>query len=365
MTIGPWGIPLVPAAVHWSLVHVERVQEPGPEWDRFVEAMPGAALGHAAAWAAILREAYALTAHYLAVRDAAGALAGVLPLVCFRSWRGRRELVSLPFLDTGGILANSRDAESALLEGALSLARELRAQAIELRQPKPLSAGSTPSFLNRLDLVLPLATDEQAQWKALGPKVRNQTRKAEREGLRIAEGRPDELAKEFYEPFRVNMRDLGSPAHAKRFFRAAAQGFGERLRFIVTRLGERPVGGLVAIRYAGGVTVPWAATLRTERHRCPNNLIYWEALRWAVGEGAGEFDFGRSRPGSGTHRFKLGWGALERPLAWTRVDPQGRTLDAGGVDDIAILKKLSVIWSHLPAPVTDLLGPRVRRFLSN
>ena len=82
-------------------MRLEQVREPGTEWDAFVAATPGGALGHASAWAHVLREAYGLTPHYLAARDARGALAGVLPLICLRTLRGRRELVSMPFLDTG------------------------------------------------------------------------------------------------------------------------------------------------------------------------------------------------------------------------------------------------------------------------
>ena len=41
-------------------MQLEKVDEPGAEWDAFVEATPGGALGHAAAWASILREAYGL-----------------------------------------------------------------------------------------------------------------------------------------------------------------------------------------------------------------------------------------------------------------------------------------------------------------
>jgi Acetyltransferase (GNAT) domain len=40
-----------------------------------------------------------------------------------------------------------------------------------------------------------------------------------------------------------------------------------------------------------------------------DNLISWEAIRWAIARGAREFDFGRSPCDNGTHRCKLGWGA--------------------------------------------------------
>ncbi|TMA28131.1 MAG: GNAT family N-acetyltransferase, partial [Deltaproteobacteria bacterium] len=261
------------ATVRGNRMQLEKVDEPGAEWDAFVEATPGGALGHAAAWASILREAYGLAPHYLAARDASGALAGVLPLVGFRTLRGRRELVSLPFLDTGGVLAVDIAAERGLLEGAQQVAREL------------------------------------------GAKVRNQTRKAAQSGLEPAlAGTARDRVADFFAPFAVNMRDLGSPAHARRFYEVAARVFGDRLSIHLALLGDRSVGGLVAIDFAGTVTVPWASTLRAERARCPNNLIYWEAIRWAIARRARWFDFGRSPRESGTHRFKLGWGATEREL---------------------------------------------------
>src|SRR6185503_14370650 len=146
-------------------------------------ATAGGALEHASAWAHGVSEAYGLAPHYLAARDASGALAGVLPLVCLRTLRGRRELVSMPFLDTGGVLAVDANAERTLLAGAQELLREVGASALELRQLAPLRDGTAVPAQSRVDLVLELEADEQAQWKALGAKVRNQTRKATQSGL--------------------------------------------------------------------------------------------------------------------------------------------------------------------------------------
>jgi FemAB-related protein (PEP-CTERM system-associated) len=346
-------------------MQVERVPDPGAEWDAFVAARPGASLGHASAWLGVLRDAYGLAPEYLAVRDSNGALAGVLPLVRFRDLRGRRELVSLPYLDAAGVLASSPAAEAALLDAALALARGTGARRLELRQREPIAGRPPAGEQSRVDLVLPLEASEEAQWKALPASVRNQTRKAQREGLRLVEAPRDVLLDAFFAPFERNMRDLGSPVHARAFFAAAAAAFGERLRFVCTEREGRPIGGLVAIDFAGCVNVPWASTLREERARCPNNLIYWEALRWSIARGARAFDFGRSPRGSGTHAFKLGWGAAERPLAWLRLAPDGGALAFGGPDASAVLERLSRVWARLPLALTTRLGPRIRRRLSN
>jgi FemAB-related protein (PEP-CTERM system-associated) len=344
---------------------IERIADPGAEWDAFVEAAPGASLGHAAAWHRVLREAYGLAPEYLAARDGSGGLEGVLPLVRFRDLRGRLELVSLPFLDSAGVLARSREVEAALLEAGLARARELGARRLELRQREPLTQLPAPAAQHRVGLRLPLEATAEAQWKALPSKVRNQTRKAEREGLQPLAGRSDELLAAFYAPFLHNMRDLGSPVHARAFFGAAATAFGDRMRFVIASRAGRSVGGLVAIDFAGRVSVPWASTLREERPRCPNNLIYWEALRWAISRRARAFDFGRSPPGSGTHAFKLGWGAVEEPLAWLRLAPAGGAPEPAGGEAGAWLRGLSRVWMRLPLPLTERLGPWLRRRLSN
>jgi len=337
-------------------MRVEAVTDPGAEWDAFVEATPGAVVGHASAWARILRDAYGLTPLYLAAREADSALAGVLPLVHFRGLQGRRSLVSLPFHDAAGILAGSPAAETALLDAAVEAAARTGVADLELRHRRPLPEGPAGE-VDRVDLVLDLEADEEAQWRALPAKVRNQTRKAGRTGLVLA---PDTF-EGFWTPFCRNMRDLGSPVHSPRFFEAMAGAFGPRLRFVVASDSERSVGGLVAIHYAGAVSVPWASTLRSERARCPNNLIYWEALRWAVEQGAGVFDFGRSPRGGGTHRFKRGWGAREEPLTWLRLAPDRRPLPPDAASDSAVLRAFSRAWTRLPVPLASWLGPVLRR----
>ena len=344
------------------------VVEPGSEWDRFVEASPGAHLAHAGAWAHVLRDAYGLRPSYLAAIADDGGYEAVLPLAELRTLKGRRELVSIPFHDVAGVLSRSGAATEALVAEALRLARERRCAALELRQGSALPGFEPPAAADaaaRVNLVLALEPGEDAQWKALGAKVRNQVRKAEKEGLAVASWEPDALLDGFYACFAENMRDLGSPVHGRALFAEAARRFGERLRFVVAADGARPVGGLVAIHYAGRVTVTWASTLRAERARCPNNLIYWEAIRWAIARGASQLDFGRSPVGGGTYKFKRGWGAVEEPLAWTRLAPSGALLPSAPLSEDPVLARLSSLWQRLPVAWSRRLGPPIRRRLSN
>lgn len=342
-------------------MRVEHLDEPADEWNDFVCGQAGAQLGHAAQWHGILRRAYRLPTYALAARDASGALCGVLSLACFTGLRGRRELISLPYLDASGVLARDDESAAALLRAARELVSPTGARALELRTVEVGQAFDEQSASHRVDLRLALEADEEAQWSAVGAKVRNQTRKAEKEGLALGEAVGMDALDAFYEPFCENMRDLGSPVHARRLFEEVISAFGDAARLITCHGGGPSVGGLLAIEFAGTVSVPWASTLRAERRRCPNNLIYWEALRWAIARGAHELDFGRSPVGEGTYRFKKGWGALEVPLRWSRFDASGRPLPLEAIGDDATMKRLSDLWARMPVGLTRLLGPSIRR----
>jgi FemAB-related protein (PEP-CTERM system-associated) len=348
-------------------MQIEHVIGPGAEWNEFAEAHSEARLGHAAAWAAIFKSAYRLDSHYLCARNAGGSIQGILPLVLFKSRpMGRKRLVSLPYLDGAGILAPDGEIADALLRHALTLVKTHGLAGLELRSSS--ASPGQPEERNepdRVNLILPLQKDVEAQWAAFRAKVRNQTRKAERAGLELAGAGEANLLAAFYEPFGVNMRDLGSPVHSAAFFRSASQHFGNRLRLIATRNAGQSVGGLVAIRFGKRVSVPWASTLRSERKNCPNNQIYWEAIQWAIETGATEFDFGRSPREGGTYRFKKGWGAVEEPLDWRRFDSEGAVLPPSIGAPSPLLDGLSRIWTRLPVPIASFLGARIRGYFSN
>lgn len=339
-------------------MRIESFPAPPGDWATFTRWVDGADLGHELPWGTIFRDAYALESRYLVAKRDGGDWGGVLAATVVHGLGGGRDLVSLPYLDTGGILARDAESEQALLEAAGRTARSLGCRGAQLRQTRTLG-GRSPEPAQRVAMSLEVGSEEDAVWCSLPGNVRNQTRKARRSGL-SAETGGAELLDAFYAVHRVRMRELGSPVHARRFFASVGSGFGERLRVCIARDGAEPVGGLIAIQHGDAVTVPWASTLSRHNHRCPNNLIYWEALRFAVQCGARRFEFGRSAPGGGTWRFKRGWGASARPLPWVQLDTAGRVSAARLPTSSRALTALSRVWRSLPGPLCDRIGPRVR-----
>ena len=328
-------------------------------WDGFVSSQPRAALGHLFAWKRVFESSYGKSTHYLMALEK-NEVAGVLPLVHMRGLLGGNRLVSLPFLDQAGILAASAAAAEALQAAALRLARGIGATWIDLRS----LAIEGEHVAGRSTLVLRLPPDTGALWRSFSTKVRNQVRKAEKEALRTEPASRDHLC-DFYEVFSRNMRDLGSPVHSRKFFESVLAAFDSQASLYLTVAGTgRVIGGGIALRSGGTVTVPWASSLRECFASCPNHSLYWKILTGAIDSGANDFDFGRSHEDSGTYRFKRQWGAEPRPLGWTSFDPDGRPGSESVLrpGDHRIITNL---WRRLPIGLANFLGPLLRRQLSN
>jgi FemAB-related protein (PEP-CTERM system-associated) len=329
------------------------------EWDAFVGAHPGGTVDHLYGWRAIFERVLGhQTAYLVARRDA--RVVGILPLVLVRSRVFGRSAVAVPFLNYGGLLADDAEAGEELLAEATTRARGFGASHVELRHVER-QFDRLPFRQHKLAMRRELPQTTEALWSAVDRKIRNQVRKAQKEGLEAVTGGV-ELVDEFYGVFAENMRDLGTPVYPAALFRETLRLFPDRASVSVVRYKGRAVAAGISIAFRDVVLNPWASSLRAFRHLCPNMLLYWTLLERATRDGARVFDFGRSSPGGGTHQFKLQWGAAETPLHWeyvllSRAEPPNQ-----GPSNPKFERAIRA-WQHLPLPVANALGPRIARHL--
>ena len=286
------------------------------------------------------------------------AVVGVLPLVLFQSPFVGRAVISLPFLNYGGLLVDDREAGDALVDAAVRAARDFGAAHVELRHQRRL-LDPVPCRQHKIGLPRALPTTPELLWRDIDRKVRNQVRKAQKEGLTAVEGGV-ELVAEFYSVFARNMRDLGTPVYPKRLFTETLRAFGDDARVHMVRLGSRPLAGAIALRFRDTVLVPWASSLREFRPLCPNTLLYWSMLERATAEGLRTFDFGRSSRSGGTHQFKVQWGASEVPLYWEYPYLVGDNLPDHGPSNPRFQRAIA-LWKRCPLWVTNAVGPHLVR----
>ena len=325
--------------------------------DAYVQSHRGASSYHRQRWTRVIRDAFSHDTMYLTA-EAEGEIVGVLPLVFFRSRVFGRFTVSMPFLNYGGVLADSAEAARALLNRAVEETRRTGGTHLELRHDRQQFPWLTPKR-HKVAMELRLEADAEAQWQALDRKVRNQIRKAEKSSL-VGHHGGAELLPAFYEVFARNMRDLGTPVYSASFFREVLAAFPEHARvFVVTHEG-RPVAASLIHWYAQRVEVPWASSLREANPLCANVFLYWQMLRFATEREFHIFDFGRSTPGEGTYHFKKQWGAEARELVWEYWMADGRPLPEINPKNPKFSLAIRA-WQRLPVPVATALGPHIVR----
>lgn len=327
-------------------------------WDAFVDAAPDATLYHRWSWKGVIEESFGHRGHYLAALDGGGKVAGVLPLVHMKSALFGNFLVSVPFVNYGGVLCQDEEAKRVLLAGAENLRISCRAEHVELRHLDFMIDG-IPARQHKVTMVLGLAGDTEAQWAGFNAKLRNQIRKAEKNALNCRTGHL-ELLDDFYRVFARNMRDLGTPVYGREFFRQVLAAHPDTARIIAVMHQGKTIAAGIVIWYRQTMEMPWASSIAGSKPLCPNNLLYWEAIRQAIAKGCSNFDFGRSTPNEGTFNFKKQWGAEPVQLYWQYLLEEGKPLpelsNRNPKYEMAIRT-----WRKLPVALTRLLGPRIVR----
>jgi serine/alanine adding enzyme len=155
--------------------------------------------------------------------------------------------------------------------------------------------------------------------------------------------------------FLENTRDLGSPVHSREFFSAILNEFPDTARLMILLKGKETMGGGLCLLFKNTLLMPWASSLRSYFSSCPNNLLYWETIRWTCENGYKQFDFGRSSVGSGTYRFQKQWGAREVPFHWQCLSKKANNISVIDSDD-AKFQWASWIWKRIPMAATRWIG---------
>ena len=375
-------------------------------WDSYAYAHSRSSLYHLSGWAEVIRRTYGHNYYYLiAFKNCQSAMnktnpekadskqsalsdqplktfvVGLLPLIHLKSIIFGNSLISIPFFDFGGILADDEKTEKALLTKAIEVAKELKIHNIELRHflpltwldPKNIGKSATNSELtiskiafetqsHKVRMLLNLPESSEILMKSFKAKLRSQIRLPIKEGLKSKIGGID-LLEDFYKVFSINMRDLGSPVHSKKFMQHVLEAFREKSRIVVIYKAMKPLACRLIIGFKGVLENPWASALRSYSKLNPNMLLYWTMLEYACDQGYRFFDFGRSTPNEGTYHFKEQWGATPQPLSWQYIALNGK-LKVGGQSEKSKFDRAIKGWKKLPIPVTRVLGPMIRKHIS-
>lgn len=329
-----------------------------PALTQFVKSGHWTSLSRHPAWLTILADSFRNTPYALEA-TIGGRTVGFLGLSFLKSVCFGRFLVSLPYLNYGGVLTDDASVQSALIDRAARLADTLNVRYLELRHEWAIEHDELGERrVDKVHMRLDLPTTVGKLWDQLSPKVRNQVRKGQKGGFTVSWGGAESVAK-FYAVFSRNMRDLGTPVFPRRLFENIVRRFPNQAEFCVVQDGGRPVAGAMLLHGTGVTEVPSASSLKSYNSKCVNMVMYWHLLERAIARGQDMFDFGRSSEESPTYRFKKQWGATACPAEWQYYARRGSVSELR--PDNPKYQRLARVWQRLPLWVTRRLGPRIVR----
>jgi FemAB-related protein (PEP-CTERM system-associated) len=331
-------------------------------WDAYVLSHPEGLAYHQFAWKRAIEEAYGFEGLYL-LAEQDNLICGVFPMVDFKVNLLGRSLISLPYCDAGGPLADFPGTVSALLNEAGKMRDSLMAKALEVRFGYARGSITGNQIPEKVRMTLDLPENSEALLKSFKSKLRSQVRKSLRNGLTAKLGGL-ELVEEFYAVFSKNMRELGSPVHSLKWICSVVSAYGRRAKVgLVYSPDENPIAGGIILLHRETVSIPWASSLRDFNRLNPNMLLYWTFLAFAADNNFSKFDFGRSTPEEGTYRFKEQWGAKPEPLVWKKISSSGEV--EGPASRAPGLRRIvEKAWTCMPLGLCNFFGPALRRNIS-
>ncbi|SMF94734.1 FemAB-related protein, PEP-CTERM system-associated [Methylomagnum ishizawai] len=327
------------------------------EWDAFVETCPEAGFFHKAGWKRVVEQALGHPQTFL-YAEAAGRIVGVLPLGQVKSLLFGNALISSPFCVYGGVAAESPEARQALEAYAVRMAHELQVDYLEFRN-RVASGSGRPTKSLYVTFRKTLDPNPDQNMNAVPRKQRAMIRKGIAAGLSSV---IDTGVDRFYDAYAESVRNLGTPVFPKRLFILLKQVFGEACEILTVEYQGRPVASVMNFYFRDQVLPYYGGGIEQARDLKANDFMYWEVMRRAVEKGVRVFDFGRSKEGTGSYRFKTHWGFEPEPLPY-----EYELVRAGKMPDINPLnpkyRLFVAAWRHLPVPMSKLVGPWIARNL--
>lgn len=329
------------------------------KWDEFIISSPNGTFGHLSGWMKVY-ELYGYRSFPITAIDDADRIRGVLCLFLIKDIFGKKFLISNPFLSYGGICADDNKTKEALILKAQEIAVENNVEYCEIRQ-LGMTTNNLPSKKDFVAMFLSIEKGEEFIWEnTLTSKVRNQIRKGIKSGLTFDFS--EEYFDDFYRVLSINHRDFGTPLHNKKFFRKVLEEFKNNSGIVVVKHNEKVIAGMLYIYCKNVFSEPWASSLREYNKLCPNNMLYWEAIKYACKNGFEYFDFGRSTINCGTYNFKKQWGTVPVQLNYQYLLNKANKIPVHNVQDNRYQLAIK-IWKKLPMIIADTVGPRVVKCL--
>jgi len=299
----------------------------------------------------------------MAIED--GDVIGALPLILITHPLFSDKLVSMPFLEYGGIVtdgSNREDAKSELLKQAQKIAIRNDVDYLSIRGQQIDNDQEFQAQTPYVTFELNLGRGCEDIWDGFESRFRRAVRKARKNELEVEQVTDENGLRRFYDLYNLTMTGHGTPPHSYDYF--------DQMLELVDSVGtvditlatykSKDVNGMVTLRYGGRSLYALAGSDYEYREKNGGSLLLWDSIQTAIEHGDRVFDLGRTREGSGVYRYKTGLNGNQKVLPVSYFYP-GEKISPPRLED-SKYQIATEIWRHLPSKLTRSIGPYFRKY---
>ena len=362
-------------------------QKDGSAWDEYVMQHPRGTVFHLTGWKDVVESSFGHKPYYLIAvnrskleaqstnencikadelfdptnsTNSSNQIVGILPIFRIKSVMFGDYLVSVPFAELGGVLADDKTLEKILLQRAVEIADELNCDYFELRNREAIEGLKTKDLYYNFKGEIFSELDENL--KAIPRKARRMVRQGDKFGLIPEFGNHN--FNEFYNILAKSYHRLGTPIFSKRLFKQFLKIFGEKSAILLIRNKEKiPVAGVLSFFFKDQIIPYYAGSDFVYRKLAPNDFMFWQLIKYGCENDFKVFDFGRSKADTGSFHFKRHWGFEPTRLAYQYYLIRSDELPNLSPANPKYQKKIEM-WRKLPISVTKIIGPFISKYLA-
>jgi CelD/BcsL family acetyltransferase involved in cellulose biosynthesis len=324
-----------------------------PRWMDFIHTCAEANVFHHPAWMELMQDCYGYTTTILSIPDNNGNLRAGLPFTKVNSPLTGRRWVSLSFSDYCNPLYRDEAALNDLTCQLVKLYQSHPSQKMEIRWilPGRQEIQQSSEFVLH---TIKLDPDPAKISKSFKRTHLQNIRTAEERGVTVRFGdRLEDLAA-YYELQLETRKRHGVPAQPWKYFEnlwrhiiRAGMGF-----VLLAGHENETIAGMVYLGWGKTLIAKYAASREDHFNLRPNNLLFWEGIRWGCEHGFEVFDMGRTEvENTGLRNFKSRWGAVEEPLYYSILSSKPLKPSGGKLDHL-----MHSVIQHSPLWVCRVSG---------
>jgi len=329
-----------------------------PRWMDFIQSYANANIFHHPAWIEMMAECYRYQAFILVVADENGSIQAGLPFHKVSSPLTGQRLVSLPFSDYCPPLYQDENARKELVKQLVLLTKEKNLHQLEVRWELP----EHPDIRRTSKYVLhnlQLEPDPDRLAKKFKRTHLQNIHQAEERGVKVVIGDQLDQMKVYYSLQLETRKRHGVPCQPWGYFkliweRIVVPGLGFLL---LAKTDDEYVAGMVYLAWGKTLIAKYAASREDSFNLRPNNLLFWEGMRWGCQHGYEIFDMGRTEiENKGLRTFKSRWNAVEQPLYYSNISSNPQKSSESRIEPT-----LHYVIEHSPLWVCRLSGELLYR----